>query len=65
MQMWYNVRMANWRKQILHFDWVVLAALVALSLIIGILNNLRVHEERKVKWFGGPVVSAGAGEAVP
>ena len=39
MQMWYNVRMANWRKQILHFDWVVLAALVALSLIIGILNN--------------------------
>ena len=57
--------MANWRKIILHFNWVVLAALVALSVVLGILNNLRVHDERKVKWFGGPVVSVGAGEAVP
>ena len=57
--------MANLQKIISHFNWVVLAAIVALSVLIGILNNLRVHDERKVKWFGGPVVSVGAGEAVP
>ena len=57
--------MANWPKIISHFNWVVLAALVVLSGVLGILNNLRVHEERKVKWFGGPVVSADAKESVP
>ena len=57
--------MANWQKIISHFNWVVLAALVVLSVVLGILNNLRVHEERKVKWFGGPVVSADAKESVP
>ena len=57
--------MANWQKIIPHFNWVVLAALVVLSVVLGILNNLRVHEERKVKWFGGPVVSADAKESVP
>ena len=57
--------MAKWQKIISHFNWVVLAALVVLSGVLGILNNLRVHEERKVKWFGGPVVSADAKESVP
>ena len=57
--------MANWQKIISHFNWVVLAALVVLSVVLGILNNLRVHEERKVKWFGGPVVSADAKESTP
>ena len=40
------------------FDWRVVAAMVALAFLLGVLNNLRVEDEQKVQWFGGPVVSA-------
>ena len=40
-----------------HFNWWVLAGIVSLSLILGILNNLRVYEEQRVDWFGGPVIA--------
>ncbi len=32
--------------------------MVALAIVLGVLNNLRVEDEQKVQWFGGPVVSA-------
>ena len=31
--------------------WVLLAML-AIALVIGVVNNLRVYEERRVSWFG-------------
>ena len=34
------------------FDLRILAALAALAAILGVLNNLRVHEEKHVAWFG-------------
>ena len=37
-------------------NWFVLFGIVALAFVLGILNNLRVYEEQRVKWFGGPVV---------
>ena len=40
------------------FDLRVLAALVVLAVVLGVLNNLRVFEEQRVKWFGGPVIEA-------
>lgn len=45
-------------KERIGFDLRVLAALVALAVVLGVLNNLRVFEEQRVKWFGGPVVEA-------
>ncbi len=53
------------RKMFSGIDWTVVAVIVALSVVLGILNNLRVHDERKVKWFGGAVVSADAKEVAP
>lgn len=38
------------------FNLWVLAGLVALALVLGILNNLRVYEEQRVNWFGGPAI---------
>ena len=37
-----------------HFDVAVVACIIALAVILGILNNLRVADERKAKWFGAP-----------
>ena len=34
------------------FNPAVLAALVALAVVLGILNNLRVYEEQRIPWFG-------------
>lgn len=36
------------------FDLAVVACIIALAVLLGILNNLRVSDERKVKWFGAP-----------
>ena len=36
------------------FNIVVVACILALSVLLGVLNNLRVADERKVKWFGAP-----------
>ena len=40
-----------------HIDFAVVAGIVALALILGVLNNLRVADERKVWWFGAPTDS--------
>ena len=40
------------------FNLVVLAGMLLLAVVLGILNNLRVDEDYRVKWFGGAVVSA-------
>ena len=34
-------------------DLTVIVVLVALAVLLGVLNNLRVPHERKVGWFGG------------
>lgn len=39
----------------LQFDFAVVAFIVLLAILLGILNNLRVADERKVKWFDAPV----------
>lgn len=41
-----------------HFNWWVLAGIVVAAIALGICNNLRVYEEQRVNWFGGPVVAA-------
>ena len=41
----------------LPFDIRVVMGIVALAVVLGVLNNFRVYEEQRVKWFGGPVVS--------
>ena len=35
-------------------DLAVVAWVVALAILLGILNNLRVADECRVKWFGAP-----------
>ena len=37
-----------------HFDFVVVACILALAILLGVLNNLRVVGERRAKWFGAP-----------
>lgn len=37
----------TWRR----FNFAVVACILALAALLGVLNNLRVAEERKVKWF--------------
>ena len=37
-----------------HFDFVVVACILALAALLGALNNLRVADERRVKWFDAP-----------
>lgn len=39
----------------LQFDFAVVAFIVLLAILLGALNNLRVADERKVKWFDAPV----------
>ena len=41
------------------FDFGVLALIVVLAVVLGALNNLRVAEERRVKWFDAPVDRSG------
>ena len=50
------------------YNLAVLAGILALAVLLGILNNLRVADERKVKWFGAPAARANqnaAGEVAP
>ena len=51
-----------------HFDFVVVACILALAALLGALNNLRVVDERRVKWFDAPAGSVDletAGEEAP
>lgn len=41
------------------FDISVLAFIVVLAVILGALNNLRVADERRVKWFDAPADRSG------
>lgn len=45
-----------------------LVCMVALAVLLGVLNNLRVYEEQRVPWFGEVMLddsaAAGDGEAV-
>ena len=41
-------------KMKLQFNFFVLAGILALAVLLGVLNNLRVSDERKAKWFGVP-----------
>ena len=43
-----------WRE----YNLAVLASILALAVLLGVLNNLRVADERKVKWFGAPAARA-------
>lgn len=45
-------------KALKHFNWLVVAGIVVLAILLGVFNNLRVYEEQRVNWFGGPVVAA-------
>ena len=36
------------------FNIAVVACILVLAVLLGILNNLRVADERKVKWFEAP-----------
>ena len=38
------------------YNLAVLASILVLAVFLGILNNLRVADERKVKWFETPEV---------
>ena len=38
------------------YNLAVLASILALAVLLGVLNNLRVADERKVKWFEAPEV---------
>ena len=40
----------RWMKDL---NLSVIVVLVALAILLGLLNNLRVPHERKVGWFGG------------
>ena len=42
----------------MRFNLVVLAAMVLLSVVLGVLNNLGVDEEKRVDWFDAPSISA-------
>jgi hypothetical protein len=39
-----------------HFDFAVVACILVLAILLGVLNNLRVVGERKVKWFDAPAI---------
>ena len=50
------------------FDFVVVTCILVLAILLGVLNNLRVADERKVKWFGASADRSGqetAQEVVP
>ncbi len=41
-----------------YFNWWVVMGVIAIAVVLGILNNIRVYEEQRVNWFGGPVVES-------
>ncbi len=45
------------RNRKIPIDFRVVLGIVLLAVILGVLNNLRVYEEQRVKWFGGSVVA--------
>ena len=45
------------KKLCRRFDSIVLLWILGLVIILGVLNNLRVADERKVWWFGAPTES--------
>ena len=40
-----------------HFNLTLVLCIVALAVLLGVLNNLRVADERKVGWFAAPADS--------
>ena len=42
----------------MRFNLVVLATMVLLSVVLGVLNNLCMDEEKRVDWFDAPSISA-------
>ena len=44
-------------KTFLGFNWVALAIMIAVAILLGLLNNLRVDDEKRVEWFGGSVAT--------
>ncbi len=44
------------KKILRHFNWWVVVGIVAFAVLLGVFNNLRVYEEQRVNWLGGPVV---------
>ena len=42
------------QKGRLRFDPVVLVCILVLAVLLGVLNNLRVADDCKVKWFDAP-----------
>ena len=50
------------------YNLAVLASILVLAVLLGILNNLRVADERKVKWVESPEAWTGpnaVGEEAP
>ena len=45
-----------------NYNVAVLASLVLLALLLGVLNNLRVDEEKRADWFGVQDASVAAEE---
>lgn len=37
-----------------HFNFAVVVGILTLAILLGVLNNLRVADERKVEWFDAP-----------
>ena len=54
----------NFSAWIKSYNYIVVVFFVVLSIILGILNNLRFRseDERRVPWFGSPTMPANAGE---
>ena len=52
-----SVPMSPKLKAFLGFNWMVLAIMVAVAILLGLLNNLRVDDEKRVEWFGGSVAT--------
>lgn len=43
----------------------VLIGVVVLALALGVINNFRVAQEKRVTWFGGQPVFAAPAEVAP
>jgi hypothetical protein len=41
----------------MRYNLVVLAAMVLLSILLGVLSNMLVDEEKRVDWFGAPTMA--------
>ena len=52
-----SVPMSPKLKAFLGFNWMALAIMVAAAIMLGILTNLRVDDEKRVEWFGGSVAA--------